>query len=197
MIVRPMLGDWEIPRIESIAAIERRRIARFGVPGLHGDLQQDLGTTSLAVEIVGSVHGDEARDTFLEAVREKYRDGSPLTFVADIVTATELEEVVIESLDVVEVNDGAIGACYRMVLREYVEPPPPPSPFEDLGADLLPDLGLLAELGLDGLELPGMLGAVPELGDPVAPIMPALDAVEEAVGALPAALDGVREALGL
>ena len=190
-----MIGGWEVPAIESIQAIESRRIARLPVPGLLGDLQQDLGTSSLAVEIIGSLHGDEARDTFLEEIRAKFRAGEPVSFVADITTATELETVMIETIEVTEVNEWADSFRYHIVLREDVEPPPPPGLLDDLGTDLLDDL-LDAALGaLDGLELPDLLGAVPSLGDPVAPILPVLDGVEAAVSAIPDALGDLLSTL--
>lgn len=184
MIIKPMLGDWEVTGITAIRALERRRLARMGVPGLDGDLQQDLGHESLAVEIHGSLQGDEVRDTFLTAVRERHLAGEPLAFVADIVTATQLEQVLVEECEVLESNDWAEHVRYRLVLREYVEPPEPPSPVDDLGAELGLELDLLAELGLTGLELPNLLGDVPTLGDPVAPVQPALDGVRAATAGL-------------
>lgn len=180
MIVTPMIGDWEIPKIESVRTLEARRVATLGVPGLLGDLQQDLGTDSLVVEICGSLFGDEARDDFLDALREKFRAGDPVSFVADIITATELDQVLILGLDVIETSDAATGARYRILLREYVEPPEPPAPIDDLGGDLDAELADLADLGLDGLELPDLLGAVPSLGNPVEPIRPALSGVDSA-----------------
>ncbi|MCK6425587.1 MAG: hypothetical protein L6Q75_10905 [Burkholderiaceae bacterium] len=196
MIIRPMLDDWEVGGITSIRALERRRIARIGVPGLDGDLQQDLGHESLAVQIEGALQGDEVRDGFLTAVRERHLAGAPLSFVADIVTATTLEQVLVEAFEVIESNDWAEHVRYRLVLREYVEPPEPPAPFDALGAELGLELDALAELGLTGLELPALLGDVPTLGDPVAPLQPALDGVRtataglgEAVSALTALFD--------
>jgi hypothetical protein len=188
MIIKPMLGDWEVTGITAIRAIEQRRIARMGIPGLAGDLQQDLGHESLAVEISGSLQGDSVRDTFLTAVRERHLAGEPLAFVADIVTATQLDRVLVETFEVLESNDWADHVRYRLVLREYVEPPLPPSPVDDLGADLGVDLDALADLGLTGLDLPDLLGAVPSLGDPVAPVKPALDGVRAATAGLGAAV---------
>jgi len=190
MIIKPMLGDWEVTGITAIRAVERRRLARMGIPGLDGDLQQDLGHESLAVEIHGSLQGDPLRDAFLTAVRERHLAGEPLAFVADIVTATKLERVLVEECEVLESNDWADHVRYRLVLREYVEPPEPPTPVDVLGADLDADLDLLADLGLTGLELPDLLGSVPSLGDPVAPVKPALDGVR-------AATAGLGEAMGV
>ncbi|MDJ0768570.1 MAG: hypothetical protein QNJ12_07230 [Ilumatobacter sp.] len=197
MIVRPMIADWQVPNLTSVEAVESKRVAVLPVPGLRGDLQQDLGTSSLEVRLIGSLFGDEARDEFLGTVRERFLAGEPVTFVADITTATELEEVLIVGLEVSE-RAASNGEChYSITLREYVEPPEPPLPFDELGADLLPDLSDLAAGLLDGLELPDLLGALPSISDPVAPVMPALDAVAAEVDAVPALLDGVKGALGL
>jgi hypothetical protein len=192
-----MIGDWPVKGIESIRALERRRIARLPVPGLLGDLQQDLGTSSLVVEILGSLHGDTAREEMLEKVRASFLTGTPVTFVADITTATALEEVVVEEFEVSEVNDSADGVRYRMILREYVEPPPPPAPFDELGLDLVGELDLLSSLGLDGLELPGLLGLIPDIADPVQPVLGALDGAESALEPVSGVLDGLREAFDL
>jgi len=194
MIVRPMIGDWEVPRIERIASAEGRRLARFAVPGLAGDLHQDLGRDSLVVEIVGSLHGDEARDQFLTDLRAMFVAGDPVSFVADITTATELEQVLVEALDVEEVNQAAGAFRYRIVLRQYVEPPEPPSPIDDLGAGLDDMLDALADLGLAGLELPDLLGDIPSIGDPTPPLRSALDAVGGATAPLTGMLTQLRDA---
>lgn len=176
-----MIGDWAVPRIERIATVDRRRLARLSVPGLTGDLHHDLGSHSVAIDIEGSLHGDEERDDFLDKARTPFLAGDPLTFVADITTATNLEQVVIEGLEVEEVNDSARSFRYRIRIRQYVEPPEPPPLVDDLGADLAPDLDALAELGLTGLELPNLLGDVPSIGDPTPPLKEALSGVTSAV----------------
>jgi hypothetical protein len=193
MIVRPMIGEWEVPRIESIRTLEGRRLARLSVPGLTGDLHHDLGRHSLAVEIVGSLHGDSERDDFLTKVREPFNAGDPLAFVADIVSATELDRVLIEGLELQEANDSADSFRYAVRLRQYVEPPEPPPPIDDLGAELGPELDQLADLGLDGLELPNLLGDVPSIGDPTPPLREALAGVKSAVAPLSDSLSSLGE----
>ncbi|TML91494.1 MAG: hypothetical protein E6G08_00330 [Actinobacteria bacterium] len=191
MIVRPVIGQWEVPRIERIQTLEERRIARLPVPGLLGDIQQDLGAASLTVEISGSLHGDEARDDFLQSLRESFRAGDPVSFAADITNAAELDRVLIDELELEEVNDSADGFHYRVVLREYVEPPQPPPAVDDLGLDLGGDLDSLASLGLDGLNLPDLLGGVPDIANPVPPLQGALEAVQSATSQVPDALQGL------
>jgi hypothetical protein len=193
MPVAPLLGGWSVPRIERIRSIERRRLASLEIPGLLGSVSQDLGSESLRVEIVGSLHGAELREQFFTEVRSKFQAGEPVDFVADIVTATELEQVLIEDLELVETNDYADSFHYRLVLREYVEPPPPATALDDLGADLGLDaeLDLLADLSLDAFELPDLID-VPALSNPVAPILPALDGTKAAIEPLASLLSNLK-----
>ena len=195
MIVRPMIGQWEVPCIEHIGTVESRRLARLAVPGLHGDLQHDLGADSLMVEISGTLAGDQARDDFLQQLRDQFRAGEPVAFVADILTATELDKVVIEALEVDEGNDSASSFSYRVVLREYVEPPEAPGALDDLGADLDSELADAGKLGLDGLDLAGILGSVPDIGNPLPPLQSALDGVKAALGDLTAPLAKLTDKL--
>jgi hypothetical protein len=193
VIVRPMIGDWELPCIERVELVQERRYATLGVPGLAGDLHQDLGTESLAVAITGSLAGDDRRSGFLEKLQEKFRAGDPVPFVADIVESSELENVIITGFEVVETD----VVRYRLVLRQYVEPPAPPALTTDLGLDELAGLADLAASLLDGLDLAGLLGGVPTLADPTVPIRPAMQTVRTAVGGVPALLGQLREKLGV
>jgi hypothetical protein len=174
-----MIGSWEPPRIERIAALESRRLATLPVPGLSGDLHQDLGRGALAVEITGSLMGDEARDDFLKEVRAKYLDGSPVDFVADIVKESKLEQVLIKELEFEESASNPEVFRYRIVLREYTEPPEPPA--TDLGVELDAELDLDAELGLDMLDLPAITADVPKVGDLLAPVKTAADSLTESL----------------
>jgi hypothetical protein len=99
MRVKPVLGDWEIPRIASIRTLEQRSYVELAVPGRVGSLFQDLNTVPTRVAIAGSLYGLEAQNEFLETLREKFLAGEPVTFVADILTATEVQYVLIETLD--------------------------------------------------------------------------------------------------
>jgi hypothetical protein len=192
VIVKPMIGQWEVPRIERIETLEERRIARLPVPGLLGDIQQDLGAASLTVEITGSLSGDQARDDFLQQLRESFRAGDPVSFAADITNDADLDQVLIDALQLEEVNDSPDTFRYRIVLREYVEPPAPPPPVDDLGADLGGDLDGLASVGLDGLNLPDLLGGIPSISNPVPPLQSALGAVQSATAQVPNLLQGLK-----
>src|SRR5438105_1277402 len=137
MKVKPVLGDWEIPNIEAIHIVEQRALVELPVPGRVGSLYQDLNTVPARIAMRGSIYGDDKRDDFLNQLHSKFRDGAPVTFVADIVTATSVQYVVIESLNVAEAADRPDQTNYAIVLRESPPPPPPPDPLGDLDGGLL------------------------------------------------------------
>ena len=125
MNVKPVLGDWEIPRIESIQSLEHRSFVELAVPGRTGSLFQDMNTVPARIAISGSLYGDETRNDFLENLRGKFQEGEPITFVGDIVTATEIRYVIIETLEFAESGAGPDQIDYFIVIRE--SPPPPPA----------------------------------------------------------------------
>jgi len=157
-------------------------------------LHQDLGRGALAVEIFGSLYSDEARDTFLKELREKFLAGEPVDFVADIVGESELERVLIESFQLEEAASVADTIRYRIVLREYTEPPEPPGLGSDFGLDVDLGLDLDVDLGLDLLDLPGLLGDVPQIGDLLSPVKLAAENLKQSLsgsGTLLQPLDGL------
>lgn len=187
-----MIGGWEPVGLESISTVEARRLATLPVPGLQGDLQQDMGRGMLAVRIEGSLSGDEARDRFLEEVRARFLAGEPVDFVADIVAESELEQVMIARLELAEVAGKAETFRYDIVLTEYTEPPEPPG----LGLDTDLDLGLDIDLGLDLLDLPGLLGDVPDIGPLLEPVKGAADELASALGSAGEVLTPIDDLLG-
>jgi len=193
MQARPMIGGWEPPGIESLHTWESRRLSQLAVPGLAGDLHQDMGRVSLAVRLCGSLAGDEARSSFLTDLRERFLTGEPVDFVADIVAESELEQVLIVHFDLAEVAGAPDSFRYDIVLREYVEPPEPLGP--DLGLDDL-DLGLEIDLGLDLLDLPGLLGDVPAVGPLLEPVTAAAQELGDALSEAGSLLSPLDDLLG-
>jgi hypothetical protein len=192
MLVRPMIGRWEVPKIEGIASRESRRLARLSVPGLSGDLHQDLGRDALEVELHGSLSGDQARDDFLKELRVQFLAGEPVDFVADIVNESELEQVLITAFELEETADRPEEFRYRLALREYTEPPEPPGLGDGFGLGVDDLLDLDVDLGLDLLDLAGMLGDVPQIGDLLAPVEEATRGLKDTLasaGTLLAPLD--------
>jgi hypothetical protein len=194
--VKPVLGGWEIPRIAAIETRERRDFVELPVPGKVGSLFQDLNTTPTCVAVSGSLYGDEARDDFLDELRGKFRDGEPVTFVADIVTATAVQYVVIEALTLRESGEVPDQTDYRVVLRESPPPPPPPDPLGGLDAGLLDQAaGFLDAVG-GALDLIDGLGSLPDVSDPTPALSGALDGVTAATAGLGDALGPLTAIFG-
>ncbi|HEX9116931.1 MAG TPA: hypothetical protein VGA61_12755 [Anaerolineae bacterium] len=184
MKIKPVLDDWEIPNIEAVQMLERRTLVELPVPGRTGSLYQDLNTAPARIAIFGSLYGDDARADFLTKLRGKFRDGAPVTFVADILTATSVQYVVVESLDFGESGTRPDQITYTIQLRESPPPPPPPDPLGGLDAGLLDQAGSFLGSVTGALDAIKGLGSIPEISNPAEPLKGALGSVKSAVGGL-------------
>ena len=196
MNVKPVLGDWEIPRIASLQSAERRAFVELATPGRVGSLFHDMNSAPTTIALHGSLYGDEARNTFLTAVRQRFKAGAPVTFVADILTATDVQYVVIETLHFQESGVRPDQTDYWIVLRESPPPPPPPDPLGGLDAGLLDQAGTFLDSVTGALDIIEALGNIPDLSDPTPPLQNALTQVEAATAGLSEVADALRELLG-
>jgi hypothetical protein len=196
MNVKPVLGSWEIPHIAEINALERRSYVELPVPGRVGSLFQDMNTKPARIAIAGSLYGDEDRNEFLEEVRAKFYAGEPLTFVGDIITATEIQYVVIETLLFEQNGARPDETSYLIVLKESPPPPPPPDPLGGLDAGLLDQAGSLLDSVAGALDLISGLGDIPDFGDPTEPVTRAMDGIEAATQGLGSIVDSLEGLFG-
>ena len=98
---RPILDDLELELVQNIATAEDEALVQHAVPALEGDFFQRLGRRATGISLQGVLTGTEVKEG-LEKLREKFRAAAPVSFVADITTATRIEKVLIEELDVLE-----------------------------------------------------------------------------------------------
>ena len=178
-----MLGDWEIPRIQRMHTDERRQLVELPVPGRAGGLLQDLNSAPASIEIEGSLFADE-RSEFFTSVREKFRAGEPLTFVADITEATEIQYVMIEALQAEESSRYPDQIDYRLKLRESPPPPPPPDPLGGIDTSLLDQAAGFIDGVTDVLDAIDALANIPDFTDPTSLLGGTLDDVTSAVSQL-------------
>src|SRR5437762_1378495 len=101
MPARPMLGDLELQQVQRVVAAGDQVLARSAVPGLDGDFAQRLGRRASVISVSGVITGAEAGDR-LKELRTKFREAEPVTFVSDVATATQVGDVLIEEMRVVE-----------------------------------------------------------------------------------------------
>jgi hypothetical protein len=151
-----------------------------------------MGTIPNVILIIGSKYGVEARDTFLEGIREIFNAGEPTTFVADINTATDLTDVVIEDLQVAEVGGSPNSFRYLVRLRKYI-PPPEPSQTGVLDTGILDDASNLVN-ALDTLD---SLTSIPNLGDPTPPLREALSGVNTAMTGMDSIISDLNSLFGV
>ena len=189
--VTPMLGDVELTSVQSIETGEQRALVAHHVPGMAGSAFQDMGRLSARVAISGLVFGEEAK-AGVEDLRGKFQGGEPIPFSADITTATDIVDVVIETLFLREVAGRPNSFRYDIVVHESPPPPPPLDPFGAVDLGILDDALGLFDQALALADLVAGLGDIPDFGDPTVP----LDGILDELGAVTRPLAESLGALG-
>jgi hypothetical protein len=174
------IGGISLSRIHHLSTLEEAAYVRHRVPGLEGDLVQDMGRASVRLNIEGAFFGETALDD-LNALRDVYKAREAVDFLADITGAAYFAQVILESFEVVQEAGDIEQYNFRVVVAEYVEPP---DDGFDLGLDEV-DLGLELEAldFMDMLELPDLL-SIPDFGDPTPPLAAVLDGIKGTLGGL-------------
>jgi hypothetical protein len=190
-----MLDNLSLPLVQDVRSREDRAWVAHQVPGKDGAAYQHLGRLPARITVVGLMLDNESL-SLLEQVRQKFQDRQPVPFTADIATATEIQQVVIDDVQVREVAGRPQQFRYELCLVEYVPPPPPAAPLEapgvdDLAGDLMDDF--TDALG-DLPELPGLLDL--NLVDPTPPLESMLDTFTSATQQIGDALGPLSELLG-
>lgn len=159
------------------------------VPGLEGDLIQDLGRTSLAILVEGIFYGPEITKE-LQTLRSLHLKREPVEFLAEVTGRAYASKVVIDSLKVLESGEQPDQYTYEMMVIEHVEPPASgvsalSKTMEFISAEAME----IAEL----MEVPDLLalGTIPELSNPVVPLKGVLTPVKEASSVLLEASKGL------
>jgi hypothetical protein len=196
MAVKPVLGDWEIPRVDLMRTTEARKFAELAVPGRQGSLFQDLNAEPTRIEIGGSIFAEDERNEFLQTVREKFRAGEPATFVADITQATDIQFVVIDSMRFEQRASHPDEVFYHLLLRESPPPPPPPDPLGGIDTSLLDQAAGFVEGVTDALDALDALANLPDFSDPTALLGGTLEKVTTALDGLGSVASSITELFG-
>ena len=117
---RPMLGDVELQQVQSIEVDGDQVLVQHAVPALEGDFLQGLGRRGAQVRLTGVLTGPEAAEG-LKTLRTKFRAAEPVSFVADIATATRVGQVLIEEMGVRELAGKPERFEYALTLREFIQ----------------------------------------------------------------------------
>ncbi len=132
--VKPMLGGLELQQVQRLETEGDQLLVPHRVPGLEGDFLQGLGRRGARIALTGVLSGAESGEG-LKDLREKFRAAEPVPFVSDIATATKVDQVLIEEMEVRELAGKPARYEYAFALREHTPPPaeeteePPPVPI--------------------------------------------------------------------
>jgi len=108
----------EIRSIYNLSISGKRRIVELEIPGLTGNVFQDLGRNPLLISFDGELVGSNTMDT-LNDIKSKFELREPVPFSTDIAPINDVTEVVIENLTVHFIGGTPLGSRYSMLLREH------------------------------------------------------------------------------
>ena len=174
------IGGIILNRIHKISTLENADFASHRLPGLDGDIVQNMGRHSVRLCIEGIYYGDEAQDN-LETLRDLYKAREPVDFLAEIIGQAYFSQVVLERFEVRQAAQEPNQFSYLLDIKEYVPPPEPESGLDLPGLDDAIGLDALDFMG--ALELPDLL-SLPELTNPTEPLGTVLDGVGSTLDSL-------------
>jgi len=108
----------EIRSIYNLSVSGKRRIVELQIPGLTGNVFQDMGRNPLKISFEGELAGPGTTNT-LQDLKSKFELKSPVPFSSDITTINDVTEVVIEDFSVRFTSSIISGTRYSIVLREH------------------------------------------------------------------------------
>ena len=193
------LGSVTLAHLTHVEVTERPRLVRHSVPGLGGDIVQDLGRFSVEILLHGSFFGDEGAAD-LARLREAHRGAKPLDLLAEAVGEGYVARVVVTSVEVAQRVGDIDRFDYECRLTEYVDPPRPPAldPLGAIDSDLLNEATGLVEDVQDAIAQVQRLTAlvsVAGFGDPTTRLPALVTSYEQAGGGDSEAAAAVRDLL--
>jgi hypothetical protein len=166
----PLLGDVALDAVHHVEHALDAGFVATPIAGLEGELQQRTARGSHRILLRGTLFGDGAADA-LGKLQGAAADGAELPFSADITTALDLQQVVVEAFQASEAGGRPGAWTYEVVVAESPPLPPPAelSPFGGLGdfglGDLGVDLGVLDDIAAAAGEVAGAVDAALDVVD--------------------------------
>jgi len=146
-----MIDELELPQVQEITTLDRRDLSEHKPPGMDGSLLQNLGRRPTRLILGGVASGPEARQ-FIDDLHAKFQAGAPVSFTADIVADTAIEEMLIDDLRYRDLAGKPQRFAYALTLQEHIEPVEP----EETGlldGTILDDAQNLLDELVDGLDI--------------------------------------------
>ena len=188
------LAGVRIDHIHKLSTLEDAAYVSHRIPGLEGNVVQDIGRHSVRLQIEGIFYGTTASED-LATLRDIHKAREPVDFMAEIVGQAYFGQVIMERFQVFQSAEDPDQYSFILTIAEYVMPPEPEAApdFSEVDQAILEE----AQAFMDIATLPDMLGSIPEVTNPVAPLSSALDEVNKATTNLETATSGLKMIFGV
>lgn len=173
------LAGIRLERIHKVAALEQAAFVHHRIPGLEGNIVQEMGRDSVRLQIEGIFYGPNAKDD-LATLRTAYKKREPVDFLAEIIGQAYFAQVMIEGFQVLQQAREPEQFGFVLAVAEFV-PPPEPEAAPTLSVDN--DIVEQAQTFMDIAALPDLL-TLPEFSDPISPLSSLLDGVKTSLSGL-------------
>mgnify|MGYP000844097974 CR=1 FL=1 len=187
-------------KLVSIEASEAVRFVRHAVPGLAGELAQDLGRQSVRIRVRGVFYGGDAGDR-LKQLRDHLLARQPVDFLCELTGDGYFSQVLVDQLDVAERAGYPDEYDYECAVTEYVPPPPPPAGglLDGLDAGILDEATALMDDVQNALAqvagLTSLLAGASDFANPTTRLPAMLDGFTGIAGGSAASLGGIGDLL--
>ena len=196
------LAGIRLDLIHKIVTLEQAALVSHRIPGLEGNVVQNLGRDSVRLRIEGIFYGAAATED-LEALRDVYKQREPVDFLAEVVGQAYFGQVILEQFQVFQLAGEPEQFSYRLTLVEYIIPPEPETSglgLPEVDASILDeaqgfmDTVMSATSVIDALQdIP--LGSIPDFVDPTKPLASTLEQVNRVTTELPEILNSLESLL--
>lgn len=188
------LGGIKLNRVHRLVTLEQADLVSHRVPGMTGNIVQDLGRDSVQIEIQGIFYGAETATKDLENLRQIYKQRKPVDFLAEIVGQAYFSQVVVEKFEVFQLAEEPEQFSYRLTIAEYLDTAKKTQTAGRGVAKVNQSIKLEAKTTMDIATLPDaiQLGTLPEITNPIEPLKGALDPVKEATKGLDEVTTGLK-----
>ncbi|MEW6491447.1 MAG: DNA circularization N-terminal domain-containing protein [Cyanobacteriota bacterium] len=188
------LANIQLNRVHKIATLEQAALVHHRVPGLAGNVVQDLGRDSVRLQIEGIFYGANAKDD-LETLRQVYKERKAVDFFAEIVGQAYFSQVIIEQFAVTQSADYPDEFSYCLIVTEYVASTETPAATDQVNQSIAVEAKNLMNIAnlSDALQM----GLLPEITNPIEPLKGALEPVKEATKNFSEVTQGLRAIFGI
>jgi hypothetical protein len=123
----PTKAPTMVRQIGEIRTSDSRMIVEHEIPGMQGNVFQDMGRGPVKISFNGSFYGRNATED-MSTLRQYYLEGSPVFFYSDFSTISDIVNVIIDFLEITKVVGEINKLEYSITLRESVSQPPQDAP---------------------------------------------------------------------